>query len=104
MQLRNEKWYPAPLKCHAMLVRLATARTRKKLTESDTNKAGEPAYFKHCSRIVEHIPSWIKSVEVVVWLWFCLCFDVKGLPTTGTVGEGRKLDAVSVRCPIGGSG
>ena len=28
----------------------------------------------------------------------CLCSNVKGPPTTRTIGEGRELDNVSVRC------
>jgi len=37
--------------------------------ESETTEVDETACGEHCSRVIEHISSRIRSVEIVVRLW-----------------------------------
>lgn len=37
--------------------------------ESETTEVDETTCGEHCSRVIEHISPWIRSVEIVVWLW-----------------------------------
>ena len=50
---------------------------KKNIQESDdvkerergTVEVGESTQSEHCSGIVEHISSWVRSVEITVGLW-----------------------------------